>query len=283
MKKVKKYAKVLLGCVIISLSLNVFFVNQDIFPAGIFGLSTLFSSRMELDVWLPILITNIIFIFLCFIGLSKNKCKRTVLSFALIPFLCYITRDIGRIIDLSGVDNLLVTIYGGFTLGLGCRFIYKENRLVSGSDVISVLEEELAGVRYNIINYLLDAALIGVTIFFYGFETAMYSLISIIIIEFLSKRASLGTSDSKVFYIITKKDKEVRSYIIDDLHYACTIFDVKGGFLKTKNTILMTVIPTTDYYRLRSGVRMIDDKAFISITDSYEVINGSKNKLDKNS
>lgn len=114
-----------------------------------------------------------------------------------------------------------------------------------------------------------------------GLEYAMYSLLAIVIIEVLSKRASLGTSDSKVFYIITKKDKEVRKYIIDELHYTLTVLDVKGGFLKTKNTVLMTVIPTKDYYKLREGIKMIDEKAFISITDSYEVINGKKSKETK--
>lgn len=280
MKKVKKYAKVALGCLIIALSLNIFFKGRDLFPAGIFGLDVLYSYKLEIGLWLPILISNVVFMFFSFIGLSKNKCKRAVISFALIPFLCYITRDIGRIIDLSQVDELLVAIFGGVTVGLGSRFIYKENRYVSGSDVIAVLEEEFTGMKYNIINYLLDAAILITISILLGFENAMYSLIAIIIIETLSKRATLGTSDSKVFYIITKKDKEVRSYIIDELHYTCTVFDVKGGFLKTKNTVLMTVIPTKDYYKLRSGVRLIDPSAFISITDSYEVINGGKNKIN---
>ena len=99
--------------------------------------------------------------------------------------------------------------------------------------------------------------------------------------EHLSKKATLGISDSKVFYIITKKDAEVRRFILDELHYELTNFDVKGGFLKMKNKVLMSVIPTKDYYKLKEGIKLIDPKAFISITDSYEVVNPNK-KIKKN-
>lgn len=280
MIKIRKYLKILLGCILIASALNLFFIENDIFPAGIFGIATMLEAKLNIDLWLSMALLNVAFIFFAFVALPRNKCKRTVLTFALIPVLCYITRDIGSIIDVKSVDILLKTLYGGVIVGLGHRFIYKESNYASGSDVISAIEKEFTGAKLNIVNYLIDASILIMTIYLFGFEQAMYSLIAIVVIETLSKRATLGTSDSKVFYIITKKDKAVRKYIIEELGYTLTVFDVKGGFLKTKNTVLMTVIPTKDYYKLREGIKLIDAKAFISITDSYEVINGIK-KIEK--
>ena len=51
------------------------------------------------------------------------------------------------------------------------------------------------------------------------------------------------------------------------------IIDTNSFFSKEKNKILMCVIPTRNYYKLREGIKVIDKDAFISITDSYEVIN----------
>ena len=34
----------------------------------------------------------------------------------------------------------------------------------------------------------------------------------------------------------------------------------------------MTVIPTKDYFKVNGGIHLIDEKAFISITDNYEVM-----------
>ncbi len=277
MQALKGYLKIILGCLLIAISLNLFFCG-DFVPAGIFGIVKLYHIKTNLDIWLLTLIANVIFLFLGVIGLPKKKIKKSLLAFALIPLLCWITKDISRLIDISNVDSLLVVLYGGAIMGLGARLIYKENRYISGSDIISSIEQIVFRSKKNIINYVIDIAVLQITFITVGFEQAMYSLIAVIIIEFLSKRASIGTSEAKVFYIITKKEKEVKSYIIDELQYTLTVFDVKGGFLKTKNTVLMTVIPTKDYYKLREGIKVIDKEAFISITDSYEVINGSKNR-----
>ena len=107
----------------------------------------------------------------------------------------------------------------------------------------------------------------------YGFESALYSAVTIIVIEIFNKRSVLGISKSKVFYIITSEEKKVKKFIINDLKCDLTIFDAKGGYSKTKTSILMCAISTKDYYRLREGIRLIDPYAFISITDSYELVN----------
>lgn len=214
--------------------------------------------------------------------MPRKYSKAMILPFLLIPLFVYFTGNIKTYIDIDSVDKLLLTVYGGVLMGLGSRLIYKEKSFASGSDVVMLITREISKSKRYIVNYAFDLLWIIIGIALYGFEGAMYSLIAIIIIESLSRRAVLGVSDSKVFYIITKKEKEVRDYIIDELNYELTVFDVKGGFLKTKNKVLMSVIPTKDYYKLREGIKLIDPKAFISITDSYEVINQDRHSRKEN-
>lgn len=231
---------------------------------------------------LIILLANIFFFILGLLIVPRKYSKAMILPFLLIPLFVYFTGNIKTYIDIDSVDKLLLTVYGGVLMGLGSRLIYKEKSFASGSDVVMLITREISKSKRYIVNYAFDLLWIIIGIALYGFEGAMYSLIAIIIIESLSRRAVLGVSDSKVFYIITKKEKEVRDYIIDELNYELTVFDVKGGFLKTKNKVLMSVIPTKDYYKLREGIKLIDPKAFISITDSYEVINQDRHSRKEN-
>ena len=89
----------------------------------------------------------------------------------------------------------------------------------------------------------------------------------------MTTKARIGISDSKAFYIITNKEKEIKKYLMEELHHDLTLFDAEGGFTKKKNSVIMTVIRTKDYFRVKEGIREIDPKAFISITDNYEVMN----------
>lgn len=276
MKKVKKNLKILLGCLLIGIALNLFFTKTNLVPSGMFGFAVLYNSRTDMNLSLIIMLSNLFFFILSYLFLTKRELKSLVLPFILIPLTTFLTSKLSLIVDLKEVDKLLISLYGGVLMGMGCRFLYKEKSYASGSDVIMLISKKISKSKRHIANYVLDAIWIIFSILMFGFEESMYSLITIIIIEYLSNRAFLGVSDSKVFYIITKKDDEVKKYILDELNYELTIFDVKGGFLKTKNKVLMSVIPTKDYYKLREGVKMIDPNAFISITDSYEVLNPNK-------
>ena len=81
----------------------------------------------------------------------------------------------------------------------------------------------------------------------------------------------LGISNNKAFYIITTKEKEIKEYIMNDLKHSITTFDVKGGFLDNKRRVLLTVIPSREYYKLTEGIKEIDEEAFFVVTDSYQV------------
>jgi len=275
-KKVKSYLKIIIGCFLIAITLNLFFVNYNMVPAGIFGFATLYNVRTGMNLSLIITLSNIFFLVLGILFIPKKELKKTIFPFILIPLFIFLTQNISMFIDLNGIEKFLLALYGGVLMGLGLQFIYKENMYASGIDIITLITRKITHDRMYIVNYIIDFIWMIFSIVLYGPEGAMYSLISIIIIEIIAQRATLGVSDSKVFYIITKKEKEVREYIIKELGYDLTVFDVKGGFLKTKNKVLMSVIPTNDYYKLREGIKMLDSKAFISITDSYEVINSNK-------
>jgi uncharacterized membrane-anchored protein YitT (DUF2179 family) len=86
-------------------------------------------------------------------------------------------------------------------------------------------------------------------------------------------KARYNIKDSKMFYVITSKEKEVKHFIMSTLGYELTELDVKGGFTNEKKSILLSVISSKDYFRLKSGIMDIDNKAFVAITDTYDVIN----------
>ena len=110
---------------------------------------------------------------------------------------------------------------------------------------------------------------------FLGAISMLYSVIIIYIISLMSDKVILGISDNKMFFIITHNDEEVKDYILKTLGHGVTIFKAKSNYKKEEKNVLMTVLPTKDYYKLKEGIKIIDEKAFYIITDSYEVVGGA--------
>ena len=68
--------------------------------------------------------------------------------------------------------------------------------------------------------------------------------------------------------------QEVTDYIINKLKHGVTRIEGTGAFTNEKKDLLLTVIPTNEYYRLKVGLKKIDSKAFFVVSDSYEVGGG---------
>ena len=273
MKTFKKYFKIVLGSLMIGAAINLFFVQVSYIPSGVFGLGFIYSYKMHVSLGATVLGVNLFCFALALYVYPYDYLKKTSITFWLIPLFIILTKNIGHLVSVASADSLLIAIYGGSLIGLGSRFIYREDHLVSGIDVIDSLSTDVFERHSKWILYLFDLLLCILAAAYFGLENAMYSLIAIVIIEFIMRRATIGVNTSKVFYIITKEEKEVKKYIMKELGYDLTEFDVKGGFSKDKNKILLCVIPTKEYYKLKEGIKLIDPNAFISITDSYEVIN----------
>ena len=278
MKNIYSIIKVLLGSLIIGFTLNVFFVDLNYVSSGIFGFSQLYAFKTGYSFPIVMLLTNTFFLIMASLVFSKKHLKKAIITFWIIPFFVYFTKDIPAILNIANADKFVLAIYGGILMGVGYRFIYRENMIVSATDTINSLEDMVFYDKDHMIVKILDVMWLIFASKFFGIENALYSLISIVIMEVISKRVNIGVSESKVFYIITTKEKEIKRFIIEELKYDLTVIEVKGGFTGNKSKVIMSVIPTYDYFRLKEGVKYIDPNAFISITDSYETINGRKKK-----
>ena len=98
----------------------------------------------------------------------------------------------------------------------------------------------------------------------------MYALVALLVSSYVVDRVTIGISDNKVFYIITSKPLEVKEYVYDRLHYDVTVVNARGGYTNKKKKMLMSVIPTLEYFKLKELVREIDKDSFFLIVDTYD-------------
>ena len=272
MNQLKKYIKIIIGCLLISLGVNLFIIPSKLVASGIIGISNILNYDYGLNIPVLLFIINFWTLWLVYMVYDVKGLKKYLLPALLIPLFIYLTSFIH--INLSNeVEELLIALFGGLIMGYGYAFLYKEGYKVGSINILEDMFNDFNEKNTRWISRGFDFLLIFLTLQNYGLEQTLYSVIVIVIIRYLTTKATIGISDSKAFYIITTKEKDVRRYLLEELKYDFTVFDVEGGYSKRKNKIIMTVIPTKDYFRLKEGIKLIDKNAFISITDNYEVLN----------
>ena len=272
MNNIKKYIKIIIGCFLISIGLNLFIIPSRLIPSETLGLINILSYSYGFNISILLLIVNVWTLWLVYMIYGKVKLKEYLLPSLLLPLTIYITQYID--IDLTqNVEELLLAISGAYIMGYGYSFFYKEGYKTGSIYILEDMFNDFTKKNSRFLSRSFDCLLFILAYACFGIEQALYSLIVIVITRYMTTKAKIGISDSKAFYIITTKEKEIKKYLMDELHHDLTAFDAEGGFSKKKSRVIMTVINTKDYYKVKEGIEIIDPKAFISITDNYEVMN----------
>ena len=272
--KIKRYIQFCFGCLLVAISFNLFLSPNELVPGGVGGFSIILNELISINKSILILGINILLLVLSYIFLGKIKTRGSILGSLLFPIFVQLTSNISSYIQIDTSQLLLSAIFGGVLHGFGAGIIFKAGFTTGGTDILNQIISKYAKISMGKSMILCDGTIVLLSGIIFGPTKLMYSIIILYLISCMSDRVILGISDSKAFYIITDEEKRIKEYITKYLKHGVTIFNAKGGFKKERETVLLCVLPTKDYYKLKEGIHEIDPDAFFVVTDAYEVFGG---------
>lgn len=272
--KLKRYFELVIGILLIAIAFNLFLLPNELVFGGVSGLSIIVSKFITIDASTFIMIASLLLLVVSFFVLGKNDTKASIVGSILFPIFVNITANIGEYIKLDTGNVLLSAVFGGIIYGFGAGLVFKAGFTTGGTDIINQILSKYLHMSMGNAMLISDGLIVVLGGFFFGATKLMYALIVIYIIGLMTDKVLLGISNSKAFYIITNEDEKIRDYLLNELHHGVTIFSVKGGYTHKKDEVILCVVPTREYYRVKEGIHEIDSEAFFVVCDAYEVSGG---------
>lgn len=272
--RLSRIALMIFALTLNALVYNVFLLPLNIVSGGIGGVATITKHLYHIDPSFMIFILSAICTLISLMYLGTEQTASTILASILYPILVKITSPVANLLPLDTSDTFIIVIFAGILSGIANGLIYKSGYTNCGFPVIFRILNKYFKIAISKSNLAVNLIVIFFGALFFGSTKAMYAGTLLYINSIVLDKVLLGISNNKAFYIITSEEKEIKEYIIDKLHHNVTTFNVKGGFLEKKRKVLLSVIPSREYYRVTEGIKAIDKDAFFVVTDSYEVIGG---------
>lgn len=276
-KKKKLASRVI--TMILSLLISAFIYNLLLLPTklvsgGVNGISTITNYVYGIDPSIMIFAISIACLILSYMYLGKERTTGTLIASFLYPLFVELTSLITKNIYIDYRDMFLIVIFAGVIGGFANGLMYRTGFSNGGLPVISQILDKYFKIPIAKSSLVINTIIVLVGGVFFGWTMVMYAIILLYINSLMIDKVLIGISKNKAFYIITAEEKAVKKYIIESLKHSVTIFDVKGAFLEKKRKVLLTVIPSREYYKVTEGIKLIDRNAFFVVTDSYEVKGG---------
>jgi len=257
---------VVLGALLMSWSLNAFYVPTHLFAGGVAGIGLLLNDLAGLPIGLSIALLNVP-IFL--LGYRDIGSRFAALSVVGVVSLSLFT-DLLPVRALTS-DPLLAAIFGGVVVGLGAAIALRAGGSTGGFDILGVVVNRRFGLGVSEVLLVLNGALVLARGFLGTPELAMYTLVAI----WTTSRAMdalLAARPRKAFLIVSRKSGEIRRRVLDEMQRGVTILEGQGGKTGTPMEVLVVVVQRVEMRELRDLIRAVDPSAFVVVFEASDVM-----------
>lgn len=261
-----------IGCIFMSIGINMFFKPYTIAPGGLSGLSLVIGKLTGLPV--PVIVLGIgvpLVIFSIKILGIKDSIK-TLIGTIVFSVILALTTPLSNFNITK--DVLLCSISGALGLGLGLGIILKMDASTGGTDLIALmLNRAFPSIPIAKFMIMLD----GMVVISAGFasnnlETALYSGVALYIVVKIVDVIVSGLNYSKAFMIISNEPDILRDGITKELKRGVTFLQGKGGYTNEDKNVLLVVVSKNQEIHLKKVIKNIDASAFIIVSDVQEVL-----------
>ena len=261
-----KYLFITLGAMIAAFALECFLLPNDIIDGGVIGISMMISYITKWNLGLIIFVINLPFIYLAIQKMGKTFVFNVFYGVTMLSIFVNV---------LSGFHvteaQLLATVFGGVILGVGVGIILRNNAALDGTEILAVRLAKKIGFSIGEIIMFFNVFIYTAAGFLYGWDSAMYSILTYFIAYRVIDIVLEGLNSSKSALIISEYPKEIGDAIIKELDISVTYQKGKGGYSGQEKTLIFCVINRLEVAKMKKLIREIDPTAFLVIQDVHEV------------
>ena len=269
---VKRYAMLLTGCLILAFTFNMFFLRYDIVCFGVSGVSIV-MNKYGIPPSTFIMVVNIILLIISYFFLGINETKNQIIGSLIYPVFVSLTLKITNLINLGNLEMIVIAVLGGVLAGIGSGLIYKSGFGTGGTDIIGNIICKYSKITMGHAMMFIDISIIVLGKLVLPWQTIMYAIVVAYLLSVFTDKILLGISNSKAFYIVVSKEKDdmVRDFLANLPGVGSTVIDAYGGYSNDKQSLILAVAPTRQYFLIKEGLKAIDKNIFYLVCDSYEV------------
>lgn len=257
---------ILTGAVaIIAAAVYFFLVPSHASVSSISGLGIVLANFVPLPLSAITMILNVVLLVIGFLTCGREFGAKTVYTSILLPaFIGLFERlfpNLGSLTDSQELDVLCYIL----VVSVGLSILFNRNASSGGLDIVAKIMNKYLHMDLGKAMSLsgmcvaLSAALV------YDKKTVVLSVLGTYFNGLVLDHFIFDNNIKRRVCIITKKEEELRRFIIEDLHSGATVYESYGAYNMQKRREIITIVDKSEYQKLMNYMNQEDPQAFITV------------------
>lgn len=259
----KSTVMLVLGVGSASIGLLGFLLPNDVVDGGAVGIALLTAQVTKWSFPILFFLISLPFLFLGYRLIGKSFTIKAAVSIVLLSLSV-------AIVDMPVIteDKLLVSVFGGFFLGLGIGLVMRGGGVLDGTEILALTLTRKLGITVGDMILVFNVVIFSVAAYLLSIETALYSMLTYLAASRTVDFILEGIEEYTGITIISPKSEEIREMITSKLGHGVTVYRGKRGFgshghRQTEIDILYSVVTRLEISRITAEIQLIDKDAFV--------------------
>jgi len=275
-REIRNFFLVLIGTVIEAFAFSVFQAPYNLAAGGVSGIGIIVNHFTGFSVSAFYFIVNIPLLVVGFFYLGRWRflintiLSVLIFSVAIEIFQLYLPHYLAH---YPLTDNILLSaIYAGLVSGIGGGLVYAAGATMGGTAIIGRVIQLRTGIPLSQIYLFVDGAIIVAAAFVFGWEIALYAMLTLLLAGLATDYTLEGPSRARTAFIVTTKATEMLAALQAELGRGASYWQASGGYTGEPRTIVMCTIYRPQVNDLKRIVAQVDPTAFVSIDMTQQVL-----------
>ena len=257
---------------IVAVAVYFFMMPNNLAIASIAGLAVVLQKFIPLSVATISLVFNVGLLIIGFIFVGREFGGKTVYTSVILPiFVGIFEKLFPKYNGLTG-DPFLDMICYIFIVSIGLSLLFNHNASSGGLDIIvKILNKYLhidKGKAMSIAGMLVSLS----AIFAYDTKTVVLSVLGTYLNGIILDYFLFGTNIKKKVCILSRKNEEIKKYILKNMHSGATLYKVIGAYNNEEHEEVVAIVNKREYGVLMQFIRRTDPDAFVTVSTINEVM-----------
>ena len=250
---------------IIAAAVYFFLVPSHTSVSSISGLGIVLTNFIPLPLSAISMILNIVLLIIGFFTCGREFGIKTVYTSIMLPvFLWLFEILLPDYVSITGSQELDVLCYI-LVVSVGLSILFNRNASSGGLDIVAKIMNKYLHMDLGKAMSLsgmcvaLSAALV------YDKKTVVLSILGTYFNGMVLDHFIFDHNIKRRVCIITKKEEELRKFIIHDLHSGATIYESIWAYNMQKRNEIITIVDKSEYQKLMNYISKEDPRAFVTV------------------
>lgn len=167
---------------------------------------------------------------------------------------------------------VLELIFAIFLPSASAALMFNMGASGGGTDIVAMILKKYTSWNIGTALIVVDLLIVVAACFVFDIQTGLFSLCGLLAKSFVIDDVIENINLCKCFTIISENPEQITKYINEHLGRSATIYKAEGAYTHAEKTVIITVLKRSQAVQLRNFIRVTEPTAFITITNSSEII-----------